>query len=69
MEMHNTNYDKAKEFMIKTDKRRSSYYNYYSNKKWGDSKSYDLCLNSARLGIKGSVELIKSFVKIKDSYN
>ena len=69
MEMHDTNYDKAKEFMIKTDKRRSSYYNYYSNKKWGDSKSYDLCLNSSKIGLEGSVELIKSFIKIKEVYN
>ena len=38
---------KAKDMIIKTDKKRSSYYNYYSNKRWGDVDSYDMCLNSS----------------------
>ena len=41
--------------MVKTDKRRSSYYNYYSNKKWGDPKSYDMCINSSAVGPEGAV--------------
>ena len=30
----------------KMDKRRSSYYNYYTTNKWGDLKNYDLTINS-----------------------
>ncbi len=30
----------------KTDKRRASYYNYYTQLKWGDLKNFDLALNS-----------------------
>lgn len=48
----------AKDTMIKTDKRRASYYNYYSSKKWGRAESYDLCINSSLLGIEGTVNLI-----------
>lgn len=55
---------KAKEMIHKTDKKRASYYDYYSNKKWGDSKSYDLCINSSILGIDGSVSIISDFVNI-----
>ena len=40
---------KAKDLIIKTDKKRSSYYNYYTNKKWSNADSYELCLNSAAL--------------------
>ena len=58
--------EKAKDTIIKTDKKRSNYYNYYSNKKWGDVGSYDLCLNSTRLGIEGTVDLILEYIKIKD---
>ena len=54
-----------KDIMIKTDKKRSSYYNYYSSKRWADSRSYDLTINSTTLGLEGSVELIKTFAKIK----
>jgi len=33
--------NKARELILKTDKKRSSYYNYYTDKKWGSSFSYD----------------------------
>ena len=33
---------KAKDLINKTDKKRASYYNYYTNKKWGDAESYDI---------------------------
>ena len=52
----------AKDYMEKTDKRRSNYYNYYSNKKWGDARSYDLCINRSKLGLDGSVKAIVEYV-------
>ncbi len=55
--------DKAREIMLKTDKRRSSYYNYYSNKRWGDSRSYDLCINRSRVGYEGAVDMILAFAE------
>ncbi len=54
--------------MIKTDKRRSSYYNYYSSKRWGDCKSYDLCINSSAVGYEGAVKIIKAFAETKMEY-
>jgi cytidylate kinase len=42
----------------KSDKRRANYYNYYSNKKWGDAKTYDLCLNSSLYDIDTAANLI-----------
>ena len=65
METNNIEANKAKDIMVKTDKKRSSYYNYYSSKRWADSRSYDLTVNSSTLGLEGSVELIKTFAKIK----
>lgn len=50
--------EKAREEMIKTDKKRSSYYNYYANRKWGSAGNYDLCLNSSVFGIDGCVDVI-----------
>jgi cytidylate kinase len=54
---------KAKEMMTKKDKQRQSYYNYYSSKKWGRADSYDLCINSSRFGIDGTVKLIVQAVE------
>ena len=62
--------DKAMELIAKTDKKRASYYNYYSSKKWGVASTYDLTLNSTRLGIEGCVELIMRYLdlrKVKES--
>ena len=57
---------KAKDIIIKTDKKRASYYNYYTNKTWGDAKSYDLCLNSAKLGVGGTAKAIMDYVNLRN---
>lgn len=57
---------KAKDVMTKTDKKRASYYNYYSNGKWGEASNYDLCINSSILGKDGTVDLILEYLKIKE---
>jgi len=46
----------------KEDKRRSSYYNYFTQKKWGDMKNYDLCINTS-LGIDNTVDLLARLVR------
>lgn len=56
---------KAKDIIIKTDKQRASYYNYYTNKTWGDAKSYDLCLNSGKLGVGGTAKAIIDYVNLR----
>lgn len=49
----------------KTDKKRASYYNYYTSKKWGDSKSYDICINSSLFGVDGTVDVLADMAKRK----
>lgn len=58
---------KAKDMIQKTDKKRSSYYNYYTNKKWSDAESYELCLTSSELGIEGTAKAIIDYVQLKES--
>ena len=58
---------KAKDLIKKTDKRRSSYYNYYSNKKWGAAESYNICLDSSLLGIHGTAKAIEQLVELKEN--
>jgi cytidylate kinase len=57
---------KSKEALLKKDKQRASYYNYYSSNKWGDAKAYDFCINSSLLGIDQTVELIKQVIEEKE---
>ena len=42
---------------MKKDKRRSNYYNYYTTKKWGQLKDFDLTINSD-LGIEKVADII-----------
>lgn len=60
--------NKAKDMIIKTDKKRASYYNYYTNKRWGDAESYELCLNSSQLGIEGTAKMIEQYVLMKEQF-
>lgn len=53
---------KAKDLIIKTEKQRRSYYDYYTNGDWGVMKNYDLCLNVGEIGEDKCVEIIKSVV-------
>jgi cytidylate kinase len=48
----------AKNILEQTDKKRAEYYNYYSNKQWGMSMSYDLCVNSYIWGIEKTADFI-----------
>jgi len=63
MEMQNVKEKKAQELIEKMDKKRKSYYNYFSNKEWGIASSYDLCINSSILGIKETSKFIHQFAK------
>ena len=45
--------------VIDKDKRRAAYYNFYTDKKWGDQDNYDISLNSGVLGIERCVEILK----------
>lgn len=63
MEKYDLTANKAKDMIVKTDKQRQSYYNYYSSKKWGRADSYDLCVNSSILGVEGTVNLIIQYIE------
>ena len=55
---------KAEDVCLKTDKQRSNFYNYYSDRKWGMCRTYDLSLDSGMLGIDGCVSQIVEFEKL-----
>lgn len=48
--------------LAKQDKQRENYYNFYTDKKWGETENYHLSVNSSAFGIDGSVELISKAV-------
>ena len=54
---------KARSMAESMDENRASFYNFYSNNRWGEASTSHLCLNSSVLGIDGTVDFIASFAE------
>lgn len=52
----------ASKKISKNDKKRASYYNFYTGKGWGDPKNYHMNIDSSLLGVEGTAKLIKKIV-------
>ena len=52
----------AKQLIKTTDKKRKSYHNYNCDLHWGDSRLYEVSINSSRLGIDGTVEILEDYI-------
>jgi len=61
VEVYEVPKENAEDVCLKNDKKRSNFYNYYSDRKWGMCRTYDLALDSGKLGIDGCVKQIISF--------
>lgn len=46
----------------KEDKARARYYNTYTGREWLDASAYDLCIETSKIGIEGSIEIIKEYI-------
>lgn len=57
--------EEAELYLEKADKKRSSYYNYYSNKTWGAAATYHLCINSSVFGLDRTADYIEQFINKK----
>lgn len=57
------NEEEAVKIIENGERERSTYYNYYTGKKWGDSSSYDLCINTSLLGLEATEAYIKNFIQ------
>lgn len=58
----NISHEEAAAAIVKTDKSRASYYNFYTGKEWGYAPSYHLCVDSGVLGLEKSAGLIADFI-------
>ena len=64
-ERHNVKESEAIDIINKTDRRRASYYNFYTGNKWGKYDNYHIAINSTVLGIEGTARLIADMAKIR----
>ena len=58
-------YTEAVDYVSRIDKRRRSYYDFYTSKAWGDVENYDLTINPEKIGIDNSAKIIAEYVNSK----
>ena len=58
--------DDVQSVLLKTDKRRETYYNYYTGRKFGDARNYTLSLDSLGVGIENAVRVMADYVESWD---
>lgn len=63
MNLYNLSKADAKVLIEKKDRKRKSYHNYHTGLHWGDSRLYDISINSTRLGIDGTIDLLEEYIK------
>ena len=55
----------AERLIARENSRRKSYHNYFSSGKWGDSRNYDITINSSRLGLEKTVDVLESYIRLR----
>jgi len=56
------NYETHIQFIQKTDRARANYYSFHTGRDWGNIGNYHLCVDSTKLGIDGTVEMLADYV-------
>lgn len=69
MNLYNLSKTEAKALIEKKDRKRKSYHNYHTGLHWGDSRLYDISINSTRLGIDGTVDFLEQYIKARIEKN
>ena len=65
MERENVDAKQAENKMKKVDKMRKVYHNFYCENKWGDSRGYDICINTGKVGFDTAAKMIELYVDTK----
>lgn len=55
--------DDVQSIILRTDKRRETYYNYYTGRKFGDARNYTLSLDSLGVGVDNAVRVLADYVQ------
>jgi cytidylate kinase len=54
--------EEAEKLILKINKKRKSYHNYYCKEKWGDSRYYELTVNTSKIGIDKTCEIVEKYI-------
>ena len=66
MALHDIDEAAAIKEINRSDKERGNHYFRYTDMKWGKAQNYDICINSALMGIDKTVEMLVEMAKIEE---
>lgn len=66
MHLHNEDEAAAIKEITRSDKERGNHYFRYTDMKWGKAQNYDICINSALMGVEKTVEMLAALAKIEE---
>lgn len=58
-------FEQARRLAEKTNKLRAGFYNFYTDKRWGDSSGYDMTFNSSKMSLNDIADMVISYLKVK----
>lgn len=62
MELHSLKRESAEQMIRYKDRKRKTYHNFYCDHKWGDSRNYDITINSSCLGIDETTTFLIDYI-------
>ena len=65
MEVDCIDEERAKRRIKKIEKERKEYYKYFTGSEWHSMKNYDLPINTTKLTLEETAELIKAYIRLK----
>lgn len=57
--------EKAEKMMAEQDEKRKKYHNSFCQGKWGDSRNYDISINSSKLGVDETVDILLEYIEAR----
>lgn len=63
--LHDVSANKAESMIVLNNKKRKMYHNHYCKGKWGDSRNYELSVNSSKLGLEKTADFIESYIRAR----
>jgi putative MATE family efflux protein len=59
----NCTVEETAENIKRIDKQRAEYYKHFTSQTWGEISNYDLCVETSKLGVEKSVDIIEDYIK------
>lgn len=63
MALYNVSEQVATEMIVRSDAERSHYHYIHTKKEWADARHYDIAINTSKVGLEKSIEVILEYLK------